>query len=629
MVKKNEQLHLTCPTCQTEVSLPDTGVAGLQTDLHAEKMVKRQKALKNTCENCKESTAVKYCQECKKFICEKCLDKHETSKDFSSHRVLSVTDTKSAQPLSVNCERHHERQALVFCQTCSELICGVCTSIAHKHHEYHPIDEVFLKHHDELTASVRPVKEMMDTVEQALKAYTTRATEIKNQKAIVEADIGRKIDQLHQLLDQRREDLVTALSLSMEQKLNELAAQRDQVAMTHKKVSRCSEYLKECLQSGEKDEVLKMKAPVLQRMEEITAEFDPDTLQPKVEADIQCLTDDKASQACQEFGSITSSDENVYENMEDTDFTLLDNQCYGPATCESIQPPSQATQQRPPSSPKPSGKKVRKPKKTVQGLHNPFGVAVNSKQQMIVVDSGEHRVLVMTSTGEKIFSFGKQGSGKGEFKQPCGVAVDSDDCIYVSDNNNHRVQKFTPDGRFVAAVGTCGNGTHQFVYPISICFNKTNQCLYVCDQLNHRIQVFTTDLTFVQSIGGHGKGNGKLNYPKSCAFNSSNNLYVADCSNNCVQVFTVDGEFVRAFPNDGTLQDPFAIATDRKDKVYVSELNRDQVKIFQANGKYVHSFGEKGTEEGQFRDIGSICFDENTTMIISDSLNNRLQLFIV
>ena len=77
VVKKNEQLLLTCPTCQTEVSLPDSGVAGLQIDLHTENMLKKHKALKNTkykCDNCKESTAVKYCQECAKFMCGKCLD---------------------------------------------------------------------------------------------------------------------------------------------------------------------------------------------------------------------------------------------------------------------------------------------------------------------------------------------------------------------------------------------------------------------------------------------------------------------------------------------------------------------------------------------------------------------------
>ena len=154
----------------------------------------------------------------------------------------------------------------------------------------------------------------------------------------------------------------------------------------------------------------------------------------------------------------------------------------------------------------------------------------------------------------------------------------------------------------------------------------------MCDQLNHRIQVFTTDLTFVQSISGRGNGNGKLNYPKSCTFDSSNSLYVADIRNNRVQVFTLDGEFVRAFPNesdDGTLRNPFATAIDNKQQVYVSQLNQHHVKIFQADGKYMHSFGAKGTEGGQFRDIRSICFDGNDTVIISDSLNNRLQLFIV
>ena len=66
---------------------------------------------------------------------------------------------------------------------------------------------------------------MMDTVQETLQAYTTQAAEINHQKAIVEADIHKKIDQLHQVLDQRRVDLVIALASSTEQKLNELATQ--------------------------------------------------------------------------------------------------------------------------------------------------------------------------------------------------------------------------------------------------------------------------------------------------------------------------------------------------------------------------------------------------------------------
>ena len=185
-----------------------------------------------------------------------------------------------------------------------------------------------------------------------------------------------------------------------------------------------------------------MKAPVLKRIEEITAKFDPDTLQPKIEADIQSFTDDRANQACREFGSVasaTGTEEDIYDNLDDTNFTLSDNQC---DESVSFEPPSRVRQQQPSNSSHQPGtlsspaKNLRKPKMIVQRRHSPFGVAVNSKRQMTVTDSGKHRVLVMTSTGQKIFSFGKRGSGKGQFKQPCGVAVDNDNCIYVTDNNN-------------------------------------------------------------------------------------------------------------------------------------------------------------------------------------------------
>ena len=547
VTNKNGRLSLTCPLCQKKVCLPENGVAALQTDLHAENMLKRHEVLKKSertkhkCENCKKSAAVNYCQECKKFMCEKCVQMHQMWGDFSSHGLLTLSEIKepmSANPSSIRCERHKDKEALIYCETCSEMNCGDCTVISHRGHECHPVDDVFSKYLDELTSGLEPAKEMMETVHQALEAYNTRATEIDQQKANVEDDIHREIDWLHQVLDQRREDLLIALASSTQQKMNELATREHRVERMHQTISGCLDYAARCLQSGEKDEVVKLKVPILKRIEEITKELDPDTLQPKIEADIQCITDDRAGQACQEFGSIvtvSTVEENVYDNLDDTNFTLIDNQSYGPASVKSENPGQ--TQIISPHRSRATTAPVKifeKPIRTIKGFNAPFGVTTNSKNQIIVVDSGKHRVIIMTSTGERISSFGKQGSGKGHFKRPCGVAVDNDDCIYVTDNNNHRIQKFTSDGRFLAVLGKRGNGRHQFIYPISICFNKTNYHLYVCDQLNHRIQVFRTDLTFVLSIGGRGRGKGKLNYPKSCAFDSSNNLYVADCSNNCV-----------------------------------------------------------------------------------------------
>ena len=91
-------------------------------------------------------------------------------------------------------------------------------------------------------------------------------------------------------------------------------------------------------------------------------------------------------------------------------------------------------------------------------------------------------------------SFGKLGSGPGEFDEPSGIAVDEGN-VLVCDTGNNRIQKFTADGHFITAVGTKGSKPLQFRGPNGIAFNTSNKKVYIADLANHRIQVLNSDLT--------------------------------------------------------------------------------------------------------------------------------------
>ena len=60
---------------------------------------------------------------------------------------------------------------------------------------------------------------------------------------------------------------------------------------------------------------------------------------------------------------------------------------------------------------------------------------------VLVTDSYNHRAARYTG-GTLSFSWGKSGSGKGDFNRPIGIATDAQGNAYVADTMNHRVQKF-------------------------------------------------------------------------------------------------------------------------------------------------------------------------------------------
>jgi ABC-type Fe3+ transport system permease subunit/sugar lactone lactonase YvrE len=131
-------------------------------------------------------------------------------------------------------------------------------------------------------------------------------------------------------------------------------------------------------------------------------------------------------------------------------------------------------------------------------------------------------------------TFGKPGTGPGEFNRAEGLGVDAHDQIYVADSCNHRIQVFTSDGKYLRAYGSAGSGKGQLSYPYDICLDSQGR-QYVCEFGNSRIQVFDASDHPLELIGGPGAEPGQFSNPWSIALDSAGNLYVADSQNHRVQ----------------------------------------------------------------------------------------------
>ena len=232
----------------------------------------------------------------------------------------------------------------------------------------------------------------------------------------------------------------------------------------------------------------------------------------------------------------------------------------------------------------------------IDGVDGPWGVVVNQRREVVVAECGGDCVSVFSPSGEKLRSFGKYGSGQGEFYGPRGVAVDGDGNILVADGNNHRIQKFTAGGQFLAAVGTRGSGPLQFSCPTGIAYNAKNRMVYVVDWGSNRVQVLNSDLTFSSTFGKKGSGKGQFDSPRGIACDSTGKVYVADTRNHRIQFFTAEGKFLTMFGRfghgRGELDWPGGVAIDASGTVYVSEWENCRVSMFTSGGHFMASFGE-------------------------------------
>jgi DNA-binding beta-propeller fold protein YncE len=72
----------------------------------------------------------------------------------------------------------------------------------------------------------------------------------------------------------------------------------------------------------------------------------------------------------------------------------------------------------------------------------PRGLAIDERNLLHVVDVFGHSVIVFQAgeSLQRLFTFGGQGMGAGEFNYPNGIALDNAGRVYVTDRENDRVQ---------------------------------------------------------------------------------------------------------------------------------------------------------------------------------------------
>ncbi len=88
-------------------------------------------------------------------------------------------------------------------------------------------------------------------------------------------------------------------------------------------------------------------------------------------------------------------------------------------------------------------------------------------------DSANARILKFDKTGKLIGSWGKKGTGPGEFDQPHALAMDSRGRLFVGDRSNNRIQIFDQSGKHL-------DTWYQFSRPSGIYIDR-NDNIYVAD----------------------------------------------------------------------------------------------------------------------------------------------------
>lgn len=184
-----------------------------------------------------------------------------------------------------------------------------------------------------------------------------------------------------------------------------------------------------------------------------------------------------------------------------------------------------------------TGRKTCTPLNDTMKLDKPTGIAYSAVHHEIwLIETGRHRVLVLSENGSLKRIIGSRGTERGMFNFPTHIWIDKKGYVYIVDAMNFRVQVFNDDGQVVSVFGSNGDGSGYFASPKGIATDSHGN-IYVADALFHVVQIFDIAGRYLYTFGSQGHGTGEFWMPSGVFIDDNDKIYVSDCYNSRLQVF--------------------------------------------------------------------------------------------
>ena len=636
------------------------------------KMEKAHGKVEAMCELCSGAKVEAFCRQCAEFICSDCVRSHKKMKTFATHKVVTLQELKEGGAKAIPLKeapppmcKDHDEQLKIYCFDCNHLICRDCVISDHAGHKFEFVKKSAPQYKKTLKESLVPLAKIQTNISAATREVEKVEREVSEQHKAVAATIEQSFKQLHEILHKREKQLLDRASELKRQKLDNLGAQKKGFALATSEIQGLVEFVERSVENSTDEEFMSLQQHIQEQIQEQcvkqecinlvpaevanvsvrvacaegisdlcqknaevivladptkctaegpgaivaevgkSAQFTVRTVyqngqlcreQQVVEAELKSVVNDSVTRT-----KVTSKGRGVYEVTYTPEVRGRHTLIIKVNGSQIAGSPFQVFAKIHPTQ-------LGEPVRVVEGVTLPWGIALNSKQQLVVAECGGGKVTVFDREGKKVQTIMSE-----KFSYPNGVAIDKDDNIYVSDNGNIKLFKFSKEGKLVKVVGQKGTRPGEFN---TFSFIKViNHKLFVCDRGNNRFQILNTELEYVDNLGQRGQGDGQFDYPNDIAQDGAGNLYVTDTKNDRVQVFDCKGQFLAIFSKKGAaskgVQKPFGICVGSDQLVYVCEKGNNCVSVFKTSGEFVTSFG-------QFSYLAGIVIDDDGFVYVSD-----------
>jgi len=251
------------------------------------------------------------------------------------------------------------------------------------------------------------------------------------------------------------------------------------------------------------------------------------------------------------------------------------------------------------------------------GIEAAIGVAIDGEDRVYILDGKTCHVKRFDRCLEQFVTLpclGGTGDAPRQLCSPHGIAISSRQDLYLADTGNYRVQVFSIKGLALRAIwGPLV--VHQEADGVSV-EAAVPAVAWPADD----------SACGAQSIYPSGTWQ-----PWDIAVTDTNWSYVTDYANGLIHVFDPAGCWRRAFTGSGPSQPqlvtPTRIALDREGRIYVLQEGHSYVVVLDGQGEYLGQITEPDTIRGRFCPV-AIAIDVNGNLCLSDCMTRQVYFYV-
>lgn len=263
----------------------------------------------------------------------------------------------------------------------------------------------------------------------------------------------------------------------------------------------------------------------------------------------------------------------------------------------------------------------------------PKDIAIDSNNNLVVSDSGNYRIQILSSSGTFVRKFGQRNTGVTCPAQPsldnvAGITLDNQDNIYVAAQSpwcSTHILTFDINGNYLGLQergvrsSSLSTGPGNTIYAIEPGVNITTA---ISRYTTAGVKIGNTLVSDSSTLGK----------PTDVAQDSNGNFYVVDYQHGRVMKYDSSFNYLLSFGSKGTADGQFdsaqGIAIDSNDNIYVADYWLNRVSKFTTSGTFVSKFGTTGTSDGQMTRIRHISVRSDDSLVIVDGITaGRVQIF--